>query len=46
MKGSSKERRELHFRMLVNEKINEDARKRLREIIGSGVGGSLYPQAA
>ena len=37
MKGSAKERRELHFRMLENEKINEDARKRLREVIGSGI---------
>jgi hypothetical protein len=42
-KGSAKERRELHLRMLENEKINEDARRRLREVIGSGVGGALYP---
>ncbi len=37
VKDSAKERRELHFRMLENEKINEDARKRLREVIGYGI---------
>jgi CRISPR-associated endonuclease Csn1 len=32
VRGSARERRELHFKMLENEKRNEEVRKRLREM--------------
>lgn len=34
VQGSSRQREELHWKMLENEKRNEDARKRIREDIG------------